>query len=107
MDCLGPSLEDLFSLCGRFSEKTGALVAMQMIERLKFIHKRHFVHRDIKPDNFLIGATKLSSKIVYLIDFGLSLVYRDFASREHGPYEEGMDLIGIILRENQDGLVKL
>jgi serine/threonine protein kinase len=41
------------------------------------MHKLNFVHRDIKPDNFLVGYGDRSNK-VHTIDFGLSKKFTDF-----------------------------
>lgn len=46
----------------------------QMVQRIEFVHSRNFLHRDIKPDNFLMGVGKKSHKL-YLIDFGLAKRY--------------------------------
>ena len=59
MDMLGPSLEDLFKYCRRkFTVKTTIMIADQMLLRIDLMHQNHFIHRDIKPDNFLIGTGK-------------------------------------------------
>ena len=85
MDLLGPSLEDLFNYCGRkFSLKTTLMLGIELITRLEFIHHRNFIHRDINPDNFLVGIGDRAN-VVYVIDFGLSKQYRDPYSHKHIP----------------------
>ncbi|XP_021966543.1 casein kinase I [Folsomia candida] len=76
MDLLGPSLEDLFNICGRqFSLQTILLLADQMLERLQFIHDNSIIHRDLKPNNMVMGLGDKANKL-FLIDFGLAEVYR-------------------------------
>lgn len=76
MDLLGPSLEELFNFCGRcFTMKTVLMLVDQILWRLEFIHARHFIHRDIKPDNFLMGIGKHCNKL-FIIDFGLAKKFR-------------------------------
>jgi len=69
------------------------MLADQMIARVEFIHSKNYIHRDIKPDNFLIGLGK-SSHIVYMIDFGLAKKYRDSRTHQHIPYRENKNLTG-------------
>ena len=94
MDLLGPSLEELFQYCRqRFELKTVLMLADQMISRVEFIHAKNFLHRDMKPDNFLIGTGRRSSE-VFIIDFGLAKKYRDPRTNQHIPYREGKNLTG-------------
>lgn len=53
-----------------------------MISNLEYIHFKHYIHRDIKPDNFLVGLGK-KTRNIYTIDFGLSKKYRDAKTHEH------------------------
>ncbi|XP_058068956.1 casein kinase 1-like protein 2 isoform X2 [Magnolia sinica] len=94
MDLLGPSLEDLFNFCSRkLSLKTVLMLADQMINRVEFVHGKSFLHRDIKPDNFLMGLGRRANQ-VYIIDFGLAKKYRDTSTHQHIPYRENKSLTG-------------
>lgn len=94
MDLLGPSLEDLFNFCSRkLSLKSVLMLADQMINRVEFVHSKSFLHRDIKPDNFLMGLGRRANQ-VYIIDFGLAKKYRDSSTHQHIPYRENKNLTG-------------
>lgn len=71
-EALGSNLDVLrVQKChGRFSEKTVLMLADQMFSRLELLHSCGFVHRDIKPQNWVMGV-KQSRNVVHLIDFGL------------------------------------
>jgi serine/threonine protein kinase len=94
MDMLGPSLEDLFSQCKRsFDLKTVLQISVQMISRIEKVHEERIIHRDIKPDNFLIGHADNTKDLVYIIDFGLAKCYKN-TEGEHIPYKDGKNLTG-------------
>ena len=74
MQLLGKSLEYRLKRQGKFSMKTILLLASQLIEIIKNMHGRGVLHRDIKPDNIILGRGK-AYKTVYLIDYGISKRY--------------------------------
>lgn len=67
-ELLGESLNDKFKKCGRlFSTPTVTLLATELIGIVESVHSLQYLHRDIKPHNFLVSQSKL-----YIIDFGLA-----------------------------------
>ena len=93
MQLLGKSLDKLFSDTNRkFSIKTVSQIGYQMVQRIEYVHSKGYIHRDIKPGNFLIGKN-LDCKKIYIIDFGLSKKYID-KNNNHILYKEGKGLTG-------------
>ena len=64
-----------------------------MVKRIEKVHDERIIHRDIKPDNFLIGGSESTRDNVYIIDFGLAKTYKN-QTGEHIPYKDGKNLIG-------------
>lgn len=96
IDLLGPSLEDLFDMCRRkFSVKTVALLAKQMLTRVQSVHEKSLIYRDIKPDNFLMAKPNSKhANVVHMVDFGMVKQYRDPKTKQHIPYRERKSLSG-------------
>jgi len=69
------------------------MIIEQILYRLEYIHSKNLVHRDIKPDNFLIGKGN-NNKLIYVIDLGLSKKYRENKTGLHIPYRDGKYLTG-------------
>lgn len=117
IDLLGPSLEDLFNFCSRkLSLKSVLMLADQMvnnicllvmpvyvsvmidfffsvcvkINRVEYFHSKSFLHRDLKPDNFLMGLGRRANQVSHLIIY---LVY----TFVHFLLFTFVDIIGLII----------
>lgn len=75
MGCLGPSTTVVIKRIKKMNIYSMKKIAYQAIKKLKEMHSKLYVHRDIKPDNILFG-NKYDSHSIYLIDFGLTTNYR-------------------------------
>ena len=79
---LGNSIEKEFQLRKhKFELKDICMIAIQLIDRLEYVHSKYIIHRDIKPDNILFDEK--TKKIIYLIDFGLAKKYRSTRTGRH------------------------
>lgn len=74
IDLLGQSLQSLFTSKQRFSLPLILQIGIQAIQLLKVLHDNGLVHRDIKPDNFLLGLHE-NSRQIHIIDFGFCKSY--------------------------------
>jgi casein kinase 1 len=77
----------------KFSLTTTMNIGIQIISRLEMIHRKGFVHRDIKANNFMVGKGE-KCKIVYVIDFGLAKRYKDLKTGQHIAIKGGKSLVG-------------
>ena len=68
------------------------MVAIQIIDRIQYIHSKNIIHQDIKPENFLVGNPDTS--IIYIIDFGLSKKYRSSRTGKHISFSKNNKFYG-------------
>ncbi|KAN0121035.1 Protein kinase-like domain containing protein [Russula decolorans] len=91
---LGCTFEEMAQL-GVLDANAVFTYAKQMLSVLKSLHDHHYVHLDVKPDNFMIGTGDRSSR-VFLIDFGLTRLFRNPATRKHITQFKGLNITGTV-----------
>ena len=63
----------------RFGLSTVLRFGVAALKCLQVMHESGFIHRDVKPSNFVVGVGAESGR-VYMIDFGLARAYREKGS---------------------------
>ena len=95
MELMGKSLEDIFEsfVVKKMTTRCVCNIGYQMMEIMEYIHNKHIIHRDIKPDNFVIGRGD-KKKYIYILDFGLAKKYRSSRTLKQQPIVKGKNLTG-------------
>ena len=99
MDLLGPSLDKFYKISGKkFNLETTCFLGKEMIKRIEHVHSRGYLHRDIKPNNFMLGKLKRNCLIednsLFIIDFGLSKSYLDEETGLHYSLKDNRRFVG-------------
>ncbi|KAI0755081.1 CK1/CK1 protein kinase [Daedaleopsis nitida] len=86
IDLLGRSLDsihrELMLKQDVWDLRSVCCIAIQMIDRLSFMHARGLLHRDIQLGNCVVGPAG-DQRTLYMIDFGFSKFYIDPRTRRH------------------------
>ena len=110
-ELLGPNLDDLFikykynvnpNVKKIKSLKDICMFALQSLDRIKYVHDKNVLHRDIKPKNFIIG--KKDPHNIYLIDFGFSRKYRSSRTGRHIIFIKHYNLVGSLCYSSCNGI---
>ena len=92
MQLLGKSLDQLYNDNDQmFDLATTLKLGCEIVTLLENIHKLGFIHRDIKPNNFLTGYRSAKDR-VYIMDFGLSKQY--IRNKQHISLRVERSLVG-------------
>ena len=93
-ELLGESIKTIFNKNKKFNIKDTCMFAIQALERIEYIHSKNYLHRDIKPGNFLVGNPDKSQ--LYLIDFGIAKKFRSSKTGKLQRYKKRNKLYGTV-----------
>ena len=79
---LGYSLSKIFDNFYRcFSIKDITMIAIQILERIKFIHSKNIIHCNINPDNLFIDFSRFDN-VIYLTGFDHAIKYNNMNNKQ-------------------------
>jgi casein kinase 1 len=80
---LGDNLSTMLKNCGgRFTLGTVANVGTQLLNRVEYLHSKGYIHRDLKPQQFLLDQL---NTMIYLVDYGLAKKF--LIAKNHIPFQ--------------------
>lgn len=90
----GPSLHEVLVAEGRMAPARVIGILRQVCKGLQAAHAAGLVHRDVKPENIMLGTIAGCPDTVKIVDFGIATILGERAARHAGtPYympPEGM-----------------
>lgn len=90
MELLGDDLDKLFKKHKQFKLSTTLLLGINIITLLENLHNIGYIHRDIKPNNFMLSLG--SKDKINIMDMGLSKRY--IINGQHIPFKTNKSLTG-------------
>lgn len=92
MQLLGNDLESVFEQYNHhFELSTIFKLMIDILNIIESVHNANYIHRDIKPTNFMMDVNDLSK--LYLVDYGLSKPYIN-ENGNHISYKTGKSIVG-------------
>ncbi len=86
----GITLDEFIKKYKNCNIETVFSISSQVLDALKFVHKKNIIHRDIKPSNIMI----MPSNHCYLIDF--SIGFKEYPEEDISRYTRTGDSLGSI-----------
>jgi serine/threonine protein kinase len=104
----GVSLEDLCERKGLMTIQDAAPILLQICSGLDAAHQHGIIHRDIKPQNILVGKRRHREHFVRIVDFGIAkLLDPDLARKVETHSMAVMGTLGYMAPEQARGEKKI